>query len=136
MLGNLLRSFLEERACCYTQSIANPTASVYHCARLSPHLAFATLSVREIEHATLKKIHALSQDPSPAAPMMQHNLTAFLSRLAWRCHFLQKLEQQPDIEFKCMHSAFEGMREPLFHLDWVYPSIHPGITRYSPKLYS
>ncbi len=39
------------------------------------------------------------------------NLSAFLSRLAWRCHFVQKLEQQPSIEYQCMHPAFEGMRE-------------------------
>jgi deoxyribodipyrimidine photo-lyase len=38
--------------------------------------------------------------------------------LAWHCHFIQKLEQQPDIEFKCMHPAFEGMREPHFRADF------------------
>ena len=37
-------------------------------------------------------------------------LSAFLSRLSWRCHFMQKLEDQPQIEFQCMHSAYENMR--------------------------
>ncbi|MEI7668559.1 MAG: FAD-binding domain-containing protein [Pseudomonadota bacterium] len=54
----------------------------------------------------------------PDAAFFIKNLAAFLSRLAWRCHFIQKLEQQPSIEFFCMHSAFEGMREPHFREDF------------------
>ena len=39
------------------------------------------------------------------------NFTAFSSRLAWLCHFIQKIEDQPNIEMHCMHQAFEGLRE-------------------------
>ena len=31
----------------------------------------------------------------------------------WRCHFIQKLEDQPLIENTCMHIAYEGMRGEL-----------------------
>ncbi|MFN3228296.1 MAG: FAD-binding domain-containing protein, partial [Asticcacaulis sp.] len=67
-----------------------------------------TLSVREIVQATLKRRHEAetSNRPGPEA----RNLSAFASRLAWRCHFVQKLEQAPTIETHCMHPAFEGMR--------------------------
>ena len=61
---------------------------------------------------------SLAGNPDPDAAFFRHNLSAFLSRLAWHCHFIQKLEQQPDIEFKCMHPAFEGMREPHFREDF------------------
>jgi deoxyribodipyrimidine photo-lyase len=54
----------------------------------------------------------------PGSRYLYRNLAAFSSRLAWRCHFVQKLEQQPEIEFSCMHSAFEGMREPHFRADF------------------
>ena len=45
------------------------------------------------------------------------NISAFNSRLSWRCHFIQKLEDQPSIENKCMHSSYEGMREKKSNTD-------------------
>jgi deoxyribodipyrimidine photo-lyase len=113
-----LESFLKTRASQYMQTISKPGVSARHCSRLSAHISFGTLSVREIEQATKLKINALANNPDPSAAFFQRNLRAFLSRLAWHCHFIQKLEQQPDIEFKCMHPAFEGMREPHFREDY------------------
>ncbi len=80
--------------------------------------SFGTLSMREVEQATKSKIKSLSNNNDPDALFFKRNLSAFLSRLAWHCHFIQKLEQQPEIEFKCMHPAFEGMREPYFREDF------------------
>jgi deoxyribodipyrimidine photo-lyase len=74
--------------------------------------------VREVEQATKAKMQSLAGNPDPDAAFFRRNLSAFLSRLAWHCHFIQKLEQQPDIEFTCMHPAFEGMREPYFREDF------------------
>lgn len=86
--------------------------------RLSAHIAYGTLSVREIEQATKSKIHSLQGNLDPDAGYFKRNLLAFLSRLAWHCHFIQKLEQQPSIENACMHPVFEGMREPHFREDY------------------
>ncbi len=113
-----LESFLKERGRNYMQTISKPEASARHCSRLSPHIAFGTLSVREIEQATKSKMHSLLGNQDPDASYFKRNLSAFLSRLAWHCHFIQKLEQQPDIERVCMHPAFEGMREPHFRDDY------------------
>jgi deoxyribodipyrimidine photo-lyase len=113
-----LNSFLKERGCNYMQTLSKPGVSARHCSRLSPHLSYGTLSVREIEQATKSKIHSLAGNPDPNAHYFQRNLSAFLSRLAWHCHFIQKLEQQPNIETVCMHPAFEGMREPYFRDDY------------------
>jgi deoxyribodipyrimidine photo-lyase len=109
-----LESFLKERGRSYMQTISKPGVSARHCSRLSAHITFGALSVREVEQATKTKIQSLAGSPDPDAASFMRNLSAFLSRLAWHCHFIQKLEQQPDIEFKCMHPAFEGMREPHF----------------------
>lgn len=114
----ILESFLNERGKKYSRSISKPEASASFCSRLSPHITYGTLSVREIEKATQKKILKLQQSSDINAAFFVRNLTAFLSRLAWHCHFIQKLEQQPDIEFRCMHRAFEGMREPHFRADF------------------
>ena len=82
------------------------------------HITYGTLSVKEIEQATKSKMHALADNPEPDAAFFRRNLSAFLSRLAWHRHFIQKLEQQPEIETRCMHEAFEGMREPHFRDDF------------------
>jgi deoxyribodipyrimidine photo-lyase len=113
-----LESFLKERGRNYMQTISKPGVSARHCSRLSAHITFGTLSVREVEQATKAKMQSLAGNPDPDAAFFRRNLSAFLSRLAWHCHFIQKLEQQPEIEYKCMHPAFEGMREPHFREDF------------------
>lgn len=41
-------------------------------------------------------------------------MRSFLSRLRWHCHFMQKLEDQPSIEYENLHSAYDQLRtEPL-----------------------
>ena len=104
----VLASFLGSRSDRYMRTISKPGVSARHCSRLSPHIAFGTLSVREIDQAAALRIDALVGD---GLEDWARQLQAFRSRLAWRCHFVQKLEQQPSIEFRCMHPAFEGMRE-------------------------
>ena len=113
-----LDSFLKERGRNYMQTISKPGVSARYCSRLSTHITFGTLSVREVEQAAKAKMQSLAGNSDPDATFFRRNLSAFLSRLAWHCHFIQKLEQQPDIEFKCMHLAFEGMREPHFREDF------------------
>jgi deoxyribodipyrimidine photo-lyase len=113
-----LNSFLKERGRKYMTTISKPGVSARHCSRLSAHIAYGSLSVREVEQATQAKIKTLTGNTDDDAKFFAKNLTAFLSRLAWRCHFVQKLEQQPDIETHCMHAAFEGMREPHFREDY------------------
>ncbi len=113
-----LNSFLRERGRNYMQTISKPGLSARHCSRLSAHITFGSLSVKEIEQATKEKIASLAGSNDVDAAFFKRNLSAFLSRLAWHCHFIQKLEQQPEIEFKCMHQAFEGMREPHFREDF------------------
>lgn len=113
----VLNSFLKERGKSYMKTISKPGISARHCSRLSPHITFGTISVREVEQATKTKMAALLLNPSTDTSFFHRNLAAFLSRIAWHCHFIQKLEQQPSIEFRCMHPVFEGMRESAFNQD-------------------
>lgn len=114
----VLQSFLHERGKKYLITISKPGISARHCSRLSAHIAYGTLSVREIEQATKTRLKELALIENDEAKFFRKNLTAFLSRLAWRCHFVQKLEQQPSIETHCMHQSFEGMREENFRQDY------------------
>lgn len=104
---NDLRCFLNDRVRKYLYHISAPGLSEVYCSRLSAHLAWGTLSVREVVQSTQKRRTQLSPEQKQK---FSRNLTAFNSRLAWRCHFVQKLEDQPEIETHCMHPAFEGLR--------------------------
>ena len=35
------------------------------------------------------------------------------SRLTWHCHFIQKLESEPELEFKEFHPYFQKIKLPL-----------------------
>jgi deoxyribodipyrimidine photo-lyase len=99
-----LDSFLTSRGQPYRAAMSSPLTGERACSRLSPHLAFGSLSVREVAQAT-----AARQADRPGGGW-GGSLASFQSRLAWRDHFTQKLESQPDIETRCLHRATEGLR--------------------------
>ena len=111
----VLSSFLHERSAYYRGGISSPLSAPDACSRLSPYLTFGCLSLREIMHATVQRMEQLHDDPliskHPAATRMKQGLNAFVSRLYWHCHFIQKLESEPEIEEKNMHRGYDGMRE-------------------------
>jgi deoxyribodipyrimidine photo-lyase len=99
-----LDSFLTSRGQPYRAAMSSPLTGERACSRLSPHLALGSLSVREVAQAT-----AARQTERPGGGW-GGSLASFQSRLAWRDHFIQKLESQPDIETRCLHRATEGLR--------------------------
>lgn len=106
----ILQSFLTQRARDYRFSISSPLKSYTDGSRLSAHLAWGTLSLKEVYQATVAQIGRLSVKQSTNA--LAQSLQSFESRLHWRCHFIQKLEDQPDLEQREMHPAFSGLRNP------------------------
>jgi deoxyribodipyrimidine photo-lyase len=103
-----LRGFLKHRSSQYLYHISAPGLSSTYCSRLSAHLTWGSLSVREVVQSIKKRKQQFNAEEKKR---FGRNLTAFNSRLAWRCHFIQKIEDQPSIETHCMHPAFEGLRE-------------------------
>ena len=99
-----LSSFLQDRGQHYRRAMSSPLEGAAACSRLSPHLAFGTLSVREAVQATR------DQQSQGRKGGWSGALKSFQARLAWRDHFMQKLEDQPDIEHRCLHPAYEGLR--------------------------
>ena len=110
----LLDKFLNDKLDNYLQNISGPNNSDKYCSRLSPHLTYGTLSVKEI-YKKLKDFKYKCE--KQGLKYNKRGLSAFSSRLSWRCHFIQKLEDQPSIENKCMHSSYEGMREKKSNTD-------------------
>ncbi|MDO6443003.1 FAD-binding domain-containing protein [Marinobacter sp. 2_MG-2023] len=101
----LLASFLERRCAGYQYNISSPNTAPRACSRLSPHIAYGTLSLREIYQGA----KATGQHSS-SLPRKKKSLTSFRSRLHWHCHFIQKLEDEPELEFRAMHREMEKLK--------------------------
>ena len=106
-----LRSFLNARSLGYRGGISSPLSAPNACSRLSVYLSYGCLSMREVVQHTRARIAELP----PQASRHRAGLTAFLSRLYWHCHFIQKLESEPEIELRNMHRGYDQLREPDFN---------------------
>ena len=62
-----------------------------------------------VQEARARRL-ALAALPAHASAGWPRALDAFLSRLHWHCHFIQKLERQPSIEILELHPATRGLR--------------------------
>ncbi|MEO0828944.1 MAG: FAD-binding domain-containing protein, partial [Pseudomonadota bacterium] len=103
---SLLGGFLTERGQTYRKAMSSPVEGEWACSRLSPHLALGTLSGREAAQAA----RARQAEFKGTRAGWSGSLSSFQSRLAWRDHFMQKLEDEPRIETHCLHSAYETLR--------------------------
>ena len=99
-----LDSFLATRGEPYRFAMSSPVTAERACSRLSPHLAMGSVSVREVVQMTQAR-----QLGHPGG-RWGGSLASFQSRLAWRDHFIQKLEDQPGIEQHCLQRAAENLR--------------------------
>ena len=106
-----LDSFLSSRGQHYRKAMSSPLSAQDACSRLSPYIAFGVLSIREIIHRLIQARSELLQLPAFVQPTgFSASLKSFESRLHWHCHFIQKLESEPQMEFVNLHSAYDGMR--------------------------
>ncbi|MEM1027033.1 MAG: FAD-binding domain-containing protein, partial [Planctomycetota bacterium] len=106
----LLNSFLYERGEDYTRAMSSPVDGWDACSRLSPHFAHGTLSVRQAYHAARIRAAELKGRRGEAPKRWRSAVASFEKRLRWRDHFTQKLEDEPALEFRNLHRAYDGMR--------------------------
>ena len=99
-----MTAFLNIRGEPYRAAMSSPVTGERACSRLSPYLALGALSGREVAQAAAQR-----QSEKPGGGW-SGSLRSFQSRLAWRDHFSQKLEDQPNIETQCLHRAAESLR--------------------------
>ncbi|MGF1477212.1 MAG: FAD-binding domain-containing protein [Geminicoccaceae bacterium] len=111
-----LESFLQERGEPYRRAMSAPASGARHCSRLSPHLAWGTLSMREVAQATWSRMRELKHGALPTGGW-RPSLVSFTGRLHWRDHFMQKLEDEPDLEVRDLHPAYEGLRPEVADRD-------------------
>ena len=109
----LLSSFLYQRGQNYRFEMSSPRTARAACSRLSPHITWGTISLREISHAVRARLNEHEQDLSHEAKSWRQSLSSFIARLHWHCHFIQKLEDEPRIEFENLHPAYDGVRTTI-----------------------
>ena len=107
----LLDTFLAERGHRYHMEMSSPVTAGESCSRLSPHLAYGTISTRMVVQRLRARIAATSDAG------LRRAWRAFDARLHWRDHFMQKLEDEPDIEHHNFVRGFDGLRENDFDAD-------------------
>lgn len=95
-----LLSFLNGRGENYIRGMSSPLTAFDACSRLSPYLAQGVISSRVVLRVAKR----------PSTLLSPFTIQAFESRMAWRDHFIQKLEMEPAIEFESYVRAFDGMR--------------------------
>ncbi len=93
-----LRSFVGERGFKYNYHISKPLESRTSCSRISTYLAWGNLSIQQAYQ--LVKYH-------PNFATNKRAFGAFLTRLKWHCHFIQKFEVECEYETDCINRGYE-----------------------------
>jgi deoxyribodipyrimidine photo-lyase len=99
-----LNSFLTGRGRGYRRAMSSPLSAADGCSRLSAHLAFGSISMRCVHQATEATLRSTTDRD------LAYALRGFAGRLRWHCHFMQKLEDEPAIEFRNFARAYDGLR--------------------------
>jgi deoxyribodipyrimidine photo-lyase len=107
---NHLHRFLFESGENYTFEMSSPLTAEHACSRLSPYIAYGALSMREIAQSAWQRAHQLGDLSTAARGKWPSALRSFIARLHWHCHFVQKLESEPQIEFLPMAKIYQGLR--------------------------
>jgi deoxyribodipyrimidine photo-lyase len=112
-----LESFLQVRGADYRRGMSSPNSAEEVCSRLSPYLAWGCVSIRDAWQRLQQRRSEVRHDREAGRdtdPRWAASLASFQSRLSWHCHFMQKLEDEPQLEFRNLNRAYDGLREDEF----------------------
>tara|TARA_B100001115_G_scaffold182246_1_gene178051 strand:- start:746 stop:2026 length:1281 start_codon:yes stop_codon:yes gene_type:complete len=107
-----IRSFCEGRGSNYSRHISKPKESRKSCGRISPYLSWGNLSVRQA--VQFVRNH-------PNYNLNKRSFNNHLTRLKWRCHFIQKFEVECTYETLCVNRGYETLEyesKPEFLEAW------------------
>jgi len=107
-----MQYFFSNKLDSYSKDISSPEKSFDSCSRLSPYICWGCISLKEIfNKANISK---------------NNNSRMLKSRLTWHCHFIQKLESEPELEFREYHPFFKNIREKNNELLYSWSSGNTG----------
>ncbi len=108
-----LHSFLNLRGREYRYQMSSPVTAFDASSRMSPHLAWGTISMREVAQYTWARMRELKAQQAEDTRAWRASMVSFSGRQHWHCHFMQKLEDEPRLEFENLHRAYNGMRPEI-----------------------
>ena len=96
-------TFFEKRHKNYMSHISKPALARESCSRLSPYIAWGNVSIRQIFHTALEhRTEANKKD-----------LSAFVSRLRWQAHFVQKFEMEHTMEEASVNKGYHKLKKSI-----------------------
>jgi deoxyribodipyrimidine photo-lyase len=98
-----LDSFVKTRYVNYSKHISKPALSRKACSRLSPYLTYGNISMRMVYQYT-NQFYEGSKN--------KRAILNFVSRLHWHCHFIQKFEDECEMEFENANRAYDTLVKP------------------------
>lgn len=99
-----LASFFNNRYNDYMVNISKPELSRSSCSRISPYIAWGNLSIREVYH---QAYHLKATSKHKKA------LDAFMSRLRWQSHFVQKFEMEHTMEEASINKGYHKLKKSV-----------------------
>ena len=99
-----LDSFFGGRCANYMSHISKPELARKGCSRISPYIAWGNLSIREVYHRAYH-FKKTAQNKNP--------LEAFMSRLRWQAHFIQKFEMEHTMEQASINKGFVKLKKEI-----------------------
>ena len=110
----VLEDFLSHRGERYHLEMSSPVTAPDACSRLSRHLAYGRISMRQVAQRTWDQQRQVRSLPPGEKGTWPKALSSFQSRLHWHCHFIQKFESEPEIQYQNMARSCDGLREDTF----------------------
>ncbi len=95
-------SFLNKRHKDYVFNISKPELSRSSCSRLSPYISWGNISIREL----CQKGKYVKENGGD-----RRQLSAFLSRLRWQAHFIQKFEMEHTMEKASVNKGYHKLKK-------------------------
>ena len=127
-----LETFLSDRGKNYQKEMSSPVTAFDSCSRMSSYLTFGNISIKQVYQASKERADQIRSNKSNSHPNDRgwlKSLSSFQSRLRWHCHFIQKLEDEPEIENENINKAYDGLREGAFNSEY-YEAWLKGQTGY------
>ena len=115
-----LESFLTERGTDYRRAMSSPLSAEEACSRMSPYFAWGCVSIRTAWQRLQDRrseVRNRLEEKAGVDPRWLGSLASYQSRLSWHCHFMQKLEDEPSLEFQNLNRAYDGLREDEFNAE-------------------
>lgn len=96
----ILKSFINERVENYGKNISSPAKSRVNCSRLSTYLSWGNISLRQVYKYVNYNKNKVSN---------KRSVNAYLARLKWRSHFIQKFESDCNYENEFVNQGYKNM---------------------------